>query len=140
MLQADCLPTELPGKPPKNYQGLKITACVLQLGQIMNSMIQKDQKPNCHSWRAKPGYWEQKQGSMHPPSHNTAKRVGKPPKAPLQADPWSHPYPLHRQGASSVTPTLLTLPSTPPAATGSPVKPCLNFLSGLLSTSVDYGG
>ena len=35
-----------------SYKGLKITVCTVQLGQIMDKKIQKDQKPKCHFWRA----------------------------------------------------------------------------------------
>ena len=145
--QADCLPTELPGKPQRNCTGLKMTPCMLQLGQIMDNMIQKDQKPNCHSCGAIPGYWEQQQGSVRAPAHNTAKgwadHLSHPPghtcalstgKEPAQRTLPSDPSPTRsEQGSPGLT---LSLALTPPAAAGSPVTPCLNFLSGLLSISV----
>ena len=58
--------------------------------------IQKDQKcPNATSeelW-AKEGAGEQKQGTVPAPWTQQHKGVGKPPKPPLQLDPWTHPYP-----------------------------------------------
>ena len=105
----------------------------------------KDQKkPNCYFWRiqSKSTVMGQKAGYCTWPVNTTL------PKQ--RADHLNHP--------SGLTPTLIPckvpahshlgewaskgscyLFSFPPAASGAPVKPCLN-LSGLLSTSVDLGG
>ena len=57
----------------------------MQLGQIMNNKIQKDQKPNCHFWGV-----EGKIRVLHIiPAHSTTKEVGRPPKPPFQPD--THP-------------------------------------------------
>ena len=44
---------------------------------------------------------EQKQGTSRPPPHSTTKGVGKPPKPPLQLDPWTHllPSSLYKEPA-----------------------------------------
>ena len=121
-------------KIQRNYKGLKVAACMhTQVGQIMDK-IRKDQKPNCHFRRA-----GSKSRVLHMrPAHTTTKGVGRPPKPRL----WTHPYPHPIEGASSPPPRgaskgtcyLLSLPHT---AAGAPVKPCLNFLSGILSISID---
>ena len=72
-------------KIQRNYKGLKYKC--MQLGQIMNNKVQKDQKHNCHCWGARS---RNRVLRIHP-AHSTIKRVGKPPKEPLQHDPWIHP-------------------------------------------------
>ena len=71
---------------------------MLQLGQIMDNMIQKDQKPNCHSCGAIPGYWEQQQGSVRAPAHNTAKgwadHLSHPGESPCGPELYSASFPL----------------------------------------------
>ena len=80
-----------------------------------------------------------------PSAHNTTWGVSKTPKPPLWPDSWTHPYP-HRVEGTSLPPLRepaskgnCYLFSLPPGAAGAPVKPCLNFLSGLWSISVDWG-
>ena len=36
-----------------------------------------------------------------PAAHTTTKGVGKPPKSPLQLEPWTRPYPQAIEGTSS---------------------------------------
>ena len=92
-----------------------------------------------------------------PPALTISKGVGKTPKPPLStplarsldtlptfnlykkpASPTPSPPQLHppTSGASKGRCYLLSLP---PETTGAPVKPCLNFLTGLLSISIDWG-
>ena len=59
----------------------------MELPQIINK-IQKDQKPNCHFWRA-----GSKCRGLSMPALDTTKGVGKPPKPPLSPPP-EHPLPL----------------------------------------------
>ena len=108
----------------------------VQLGQILDNNIQRDQKPNCDFWRA----GSKSRVLSMPPAYSTAKGVGKPPK------PLSSPSP-------GCIPTLTPYkePAWPPwvsqrncclflllvAEAGAPIKPCLNFLFGLLSISID---
>ena len=47
----------------KKLQVTEYNCAHVQLGQIMNNKIQKDQKPNCHFWGAR----SQKQGTAHAP-------------------------------------------------------------------------
>ena len=66
---------------------LKITVHA-QLGQILDQKIQSQKKPppNCRISEEP----EAKAGLS--PLHSTPQRVSKPPKPPLQPDPWTHPY------------------------------------------------
>ena len=83
-----------------------------QLGQIMNN-IQKDQKPTQHH------QW----GGQTTPT---------PGPTPIRT-----PYKETAPPAPGVSKGTCYLFSLPPAAAGVPIKPCLNFLSGLLSISID---
>ena len=68
----------------------------MQLGQIMDNKIEKDQKsPTSTSEElgAKTGSRSKSRVLCMPPALNTTKEVGKPPKLPLQPDPWSRLYP-----------------------------------------------
>ena len=85
----------------------------------------KDQNPSATSEKlgAKSGY------CASPLPHQ---RGDKPPKPPLQPNPWTYPYPMGgssssplREQASKGTWFLLSLP---PAAAEAPINPCLNFL------------
>ena len=75
----------------------------VQLGQIMDNKIQKDQKnPTATSEElgAKTGCQGQNQGTAHAPCTQHHQRVvGKPPKSSLWPDPWTHPYchPIRKQ-------------------------------------------
>lgn len=77
-----------------------------------------------------------------PPAPNTTKGVGRAPKLPLQLTPGPALPSLHVR--NQPTPRRLSegtcLFSPPPAAAGAPVKPGLNFSSGLRSVPVDWGG
>ena len=68
----------------------------VQLGQIMDNKVQKDQKSQLPLLRIR----AQKQGVRSksrvlrmPAALNTTKGVGRPPKLPLRPDPWTHPLP-----------------------------------------------
>ena len=99
----------------------------------------KDQEPNCHFEKlgAKAAYWAY-------PMHTPHQMVGKPPKLYLGPDPWTHRY-LTPKGTSASPPrpcqearkVMCYLTSLPSTAAAAPVKPCLNFLSGLLTTPID---
>ena len=100
-----------------------------------------------------------KAGTMHAPALNTTRGVGKPPKPPLLPDPWTHPYltpykepaccsapTLHPGGVTKRACYLISLPSPPLphaplplTAAGAPINPCLKFLSGIQSISIDWG-
>ena len=80
--------------------------------------------------------WKQKQGTAHSPCTQHHKGVSKPPKPPLQPDPWTHPYTSHLmnellfpQRVSKGACYLFLFP--PAAGIEAPIKPSLNFLSGL---------
>ena len=133
----------------RNCKGLKITVCMRSWGQIMDNKIQNNQKnpSNCHFWGAGsknrvPGA---KAGYCTCPLHST------PPKG------WAnhlshtfHPTPGHTPtltpykepahpphwGASKGTSYSFLLP---PVASGAPIKSGLNFLTGLLPISIDWG-
>ena len=80
------------------------------------------------------------QEQKHMPSAlNTSKGVGKPPNPP-QLNTWTH----RTEGISLHVPLEANkgnyyLFSLPAATVGAPIKPFLNFLSGLLSISIDWG-
>ena len=115
----------------RNDKGLK--NCVhAQLGQIMNSKTQKTKHPAATSEEL-----GAKAGCCPCPLHTP------PPKG--WANHLSHPSPPHIKGINSPPSSgseqgNCYLLSLPPIATGAPIKPCLNFLSGLLSISIDQGG
>ena len=86
----------------------------MQLGEILDNKIQKDQKPQLSLLRSR----EQKQGTARAPC--TFKGVGNPPK------PAPQPHPI--EGTSSSLSVFSgskqgnLLFSLPPAAVGAPVK------------------
>ena len=94
----------------------------------MNIVIQKDQQKQ---------RFRSKIRVLHmPPANSTTKRVGRPPKPPFQPDPWTHPYTSHLmnellfpQRVSKGACYLFLFP--PAAGIEAPIKPSLNFLSGL---------
>ena len=102
-------------------------------GKLWTTRYKKTKNPTATS--EEPGA---KAGYRACPLHST------PPKG--RADSLSHPSgltPGHTptqltppQGASKGTCYLFSLPR---AAAGAPIKPCLNFLSGFLSISIDWG-
>ena len=121
----------VPGKtsPPQNtnYQGLKITVRMHSWGKFMKKNYNLPTKKTQASLLR---YLEQKQGTAHS-VRTTTKTVGKPPKPPLHLIPTLS---LYKEGAcpaqrASKGTGCLFLP--PPAAIRAPMKPCLNFLSGL---------
>ena len=113
----------------KKLYGTKSNCVLVQLGQIMDNKVQKDQKTQLPLLKS-----GSKSRVLHMPlAHNTTKAVGKPPKPPLWPYPRTCPYPHPIWGTSS-PPSLGA--SSPAAAAGVPIKPCLNFLSGLWSISI----
>ena len=62
--------------------------------QLWKNEIQKAQKPSFHFWRAV--------SKCRSPTHSTTKRMGRPPKPPLQTDPWTCPCPHSIRGTSSL--------------------------------------
>ena len=119
--------------------------CVhMQLGQIKDNKIQKDQKPSCHFWRAgsKNRVLGAKAGNCACPLHTTlpngwadhlSHSAGPTPgPAPTLTPCKEPPRPPRRMSRGTCY-----LFSLPPAAAGTPIKPCLYFLSGLLSISLD---
>ena len=114
-------------KIQRNYKGLKITV-MGSWGKLWTARYKKDQKnPTAASEEpgAKGGDWEQKQ--------DTIQAVCTKPSLP--PEPWTHPSP-HPMWGTSLTPLgkwareLLPVLALPNAA-GTPINPCLNFLSGL---------
>ena len=106
------------------------------MGQILDQKIQSQKKkqktppPNC--WISEEP--EAKAGYCTHPNTQHHKEVSKPPKLPLQPDPWTHPYTsrlmnelLLPQRVSKGACYLFLLP--PAAGIGAPIKPSLNFLS-----------
>ena len=88
----------------------------------------KDQKAHCYFRKA----WSKIRILCIPPAHKHHQRGDKPPKPPLQPNPWTYPYPMRgssssllREQANKGTWLLLSLP---PAAAEAPINPCLNFL------------
>ena len=57
---------------------------------------------------AETGCWEQKEVLHMAPALSTTNGVGKPPKPPLQPNPWAHgcPHPIYGTRSSPCTPAL----------------------------------
>ena len=119
--------SSLSNRTQRNYKGLKITWWMHSWGQFW--LIQKDQNPTVIS---------EVRGA-----HSTTMWAGRPPKPPFQPDPLVHPTltsfkgparPATCRGQARAPVHLFLLPT---AAVWVPVKPCLNFLSDLLSISID---
>ena len=93
---AECLHLDkrLP-KQQRNYKGLKITvqSAVGENYGLKEAKRPKTQLPLLQSWEQEKGCQEQKQGLHMPSAHKITKGVGRPPKPPLQPDPWTCPYP-----------------------------------------------
>ena len=143
-----CTWTHLPlnnKRQKNNYMELKITACMRSQGKFWTKDTRRPKNPTAASEEpgVKTGCWEQKHGTEHAPCTPHHQRVGKTPKPPLRPDPWTHPYPHPIQGTSlppqGASKGICCLFSQPPASVGTPIKPCLNFLSGLQSVSIDWG-
>ena len=76
----------------RNCMGLKISAYMQELGQILDPKDKKrPQNPTATSEElgAKTGVWET---IVHVPCTQHHLGVGKPPKPSLQPDPWTHPF------------------------------------------------
>ena len=87
---------------------------------------------------------EQKQVLRMPPVQSSTKEVGRPPKLPCWSNPWAHPCPhpyLTPYGKQSAFPSGIQqgnlLIFIPLCCSRALIKPCLNFLSGLLSIPID---
>ena len=112
----------------------------VQLGEILDKKIKKKKKQHRKTHLPLLKSRERKQfGSKSRVQHmlsalNTTWRMGKTPKPPLWPDPGAYPCPHPiisippTWGVSKGTSYLFLLP---PVAAGVPVKPDLNFLSGL---------
>ena len=75
----------LQGKCTKKLQGSKNNCVHTQWGQILDSKLQKDQKPNCHFWRV---------GCCACTLHTTSpEQLGKAPKPPFWPKPLTYLYP-----------------------------------------------
>ena len=141
-----CTWTILEQQNTKKLWGTKNRCVHAQLGQIMDNKIQKDQKPNCHFWRArgknrvsgaKAGYFFTTPCPLHTTPKGGAKHLSHS-SCPIPGyTPTLTPYkePAHPTSESKQGKLLLVFASA--AAAGAPVKPCLHFLSGLLSISID---
>ena len=92
--------------------------------------------------RATTGCQEKTQSTAHAPCTQHHQRGGQTTQHTPLAQPLDTPLPsphmwnqlTPHQGARKETCYLFSLP---PAAAGAPIKPCPNFLSGLLSISID---
>ena len=78
--------------------------------------------------------WKQKHGTSACPLHSTLPEMGKPPKLPSSPIPGPTPTLKPHNGADKGTYYLFSLL---PTAAGTLIKPCLNFLSHLISISID---
>ena len=126
-------------KIQRNYMGLKITACKLQLGQILDKRYKETKKPNCHFWRV----WSKsrglgaKAGYCTCPLHTTppkrwAKHLSHPSGRPLDT-PLPSPHirnklasPPPARGASKRGKPLFVL--TPPCCSRGPNNALPEFL------------
>ena len=124
-------------------------------GQIPEQKIQRDQKtqlPLLKSWQqtnkqkgklTESGQCWQKWDRACGPALSTTKGCASHLHH-SSAHPWTHPEPPPRQEAAhphsgAAKHLLLVLATHTPSATGAPIKPCLNVLSGLWSISIDWG-
>ena len=113
----------------RNYKRLKITTC---MPANSGRKIQKDQKNlKCHFRRA----GSKRRGLCMPPAPRERWASHRSPT------PGHTPTPPHTRN-KLVPPQVGTRKgdSLPTAAAGDPIKPCLNFLSGLWSISIDWEG
>ena len=112
-----------------------------QLGQNMNSKVHKDQKANCHFWAAGsksrvllmiPALSITEGMADHLNHHSSLTPGPTPTLTPYKESAHHcslHPCPSRERARETIVFT--------PCET--PIKPCLNFLSGLLSISIDSG-
>ena len=100
-----------------------------------NTTQRKTKKPYCHFWRAetKARSWEQPEGWADHLTHPSGPTPGHTPIL----IPYKEPARSLQLRTSKQGNLLLVLaPPTPPP----PMKPCLNYLSGFQSVSIDSGG
>ena len=125
--------------------GLKITVCLCSWGKLWSKDTKRPKKPNCHFWRARsknrelvakagycacPLHTTPPKGWTNDPSHPSGQTPGYiPTLIPYKEQACPH----FGKWASKGT-CYLFLP--PPATARAPVKPCLNFVSGLWSISI----
>ena len=138
-------------KIQRNYEGLKIPACLCRWGKLWTTGYKKTKSATAtfEELGAKTGCQEQKRGTVDGPCLSTTEGVGRPQihassqatgpaptHTPCQGPAWpSAPRPhFLREQASQETCFLFSLCSD---TAGSPIKFCLNYLSGLLSISID---
>ena len=133
-------------KLQRKCKGLKITACMHSLDKKWTKRYKKTKKkPNWIS--------VEKQGvrtgsksrvlCMPPCTQHHQRSGGNTPEPSLQPSACTHPYCHPVQRTSSFPPLGTKLAretdlfSLPAAASGAPIKPCLDFLCGLWSISID---
>ena len=123
--------TSLPGtRTRKNHKRLKTTAQA-QMGQIWTTKRPKSPTATPADLGAKAGCWAY-------PLHTHHQRVGKPLSHPSGSTPGPSAYKEPACVLGERAPKgNCCLFSFHPAAGRAPVKPCLNFLSGLWSISLD---
>ena len=120
-------------KIQRNCMGPKITTYMPSWGQILDKRYKNTKKLNCH---LKKKSLEAKQGSeqKHGPCTHHHLRGAQTPQPPLRPNSWAHPYPHPIETASSPFGKQASKGScclfSPRlhAATGAPLKSCLNFL------------
>ena len=121
--------------------GLKITACMCSWNKFWTKDIKRRKNPTAtfEEPRAKAGYCP---CPLHTtPTKGWANHLSHPSRWTPGHTPTLTPYneqatPPSTQEVSKETCYLFLLP---PAAAGAPIKPCLNFLYGLLSISISWG-
>lgn len=110
--------------------------CTRGWGNKIKDKIQKDQNPISATYEELEINQEclkQKQDTAHTPCTQHHQRGGQTTEVTSGCDPWTHLYPPH---IKTVRPSLAEQPKEtylfllPSAAAGTPIKACLNFLSG----------
>ena len=136
-----CTWTDASNKIQRSSKGPKqLQACAAGANYGQDT---KRQTPPTLLWSREPKHPGTRERQMHP-AHSTPKvwadSLASPPAQaldpPLPA-PQTMKQPALPRPASKGKCYLVLLP---PAAAGAPAKPCLNFLSGLLSVSIAWGG
>ena len=119
-------------KIQRNYEGLE-AAVHAKLGQVMGNKIQKNQKKKTKTQLPLLRCWSNSRVLSVAPAYSTPRGVGRACKLPLSpCKAPGCPRPL-TQGVSKGNHDLVF----DPFALRVPLKPCLNFSSGLLSISLD---
>ena len=129
----------LDSKIQRDYTGLKITVCMCSWGKLWTKRYKKTKEPNWYFWRvgrrnrvlgAKAGYCACLLHSTPPKrwvdhlSHPSSRPLNTSLPSPYIRNQLSPPRGVSEQGK-------LLLCSLPAVSAGTPVRPCLNFLSGL---------